>query len=137
MSQYATVDDLAAFGLQASATTGLDTDALEAQLSAASALADSYLSSRGYALPLTTWDVDLRNAVCQIAAWQIVVHHRGVNPSNPAHAALMKSRDDAEAWLRRVAAGQANLVGVSTQLPRARQGVAEVYLPTSDGSRGW
>jgi phage gp36-like protein len=135
---YATTDDLASFGLPANATSGLDSNEMDRQLEAASSIADSYLANRGYVLPLTTWDLDLRSAVARIAAWQIVMHHRGVNPNNPSHAALAKSHDDALQWLRDVSAGKANLNVTATTPARANTGVIGVYtLDDAETLRGW
>lgn len=134
---YADLEDLASFGLTANATTGLDTTELERQLEAASSLADSYMGGRGYDLPIHHWGSDLRSAVARIAAWQVIVHHRGVNPSNPAHAALAKSHDDAIAWLRDVAAGKANLSGRNNQQRGDTGTIASFAVDSGEELRGW
>jgi phage gp36-like protein len=138
VSQYATTTDLASFGLPAAATADLDSSDLNAQLEAASATADSYLASRGYALPLTSWGQDLTSAVCRIAAWSIMVNLRGVNPEDPGHAAIRLGQQDAMGWLRDVAKGVANADIAATAPARKRHGTAKAFSSSdSDGSRGW
>jgi phage gp36-like protein len=139
MSQYATINELAAFGLPAAATADLDWGDLDAQLVSASALADSYLSSRGYAMPLTTWGQDLTSCVCRIAAWNILVNLRGVNPEDPAHAGVRMSQQDAMQWLRDVAKGTANASIETAVTARKKTGLASVIVSTDtdDGTRGW
>ena len=112
--------------------------ALIGGLVAASAVADSYLASRGYALPLSAWGSDLTAAVCRIAAWSILVNHRGVNPDDPAHAAVRLGQQDAMAWLRDVARGTANADVQTTSPARKTHQLAGVFVGAdSTGTRGW
>lgn len=140
MSQYATLEEFGKFGLPGVATSGLADADLNDAIAGASATADSYIANRGYSLPLTVWGQDLTRAVCQIAAWDVLVHLRGVNPEDAGHAAIAKGRDDATAWLRDVAKGVANLSVVDTVTARSKTGTARVFTVVgSDGSRtrGW
>lgn len=138
MPQYAEQADLARFGLPLAATSGLSSDDLDAQLAAASAVADSYITSRGYSTPLATWGDDLRAAVCKIAAWSVLTNLRGVNPEDPGHEAIRQAHIDATYWLRDVAKGVANLAGQYTQT-RQKPAVMQIF---NDGAadtetRGW
>lgn len=136
MSQYAELEDMV-LGLQATALTDVDEDTQVAHIVAASALADSYISSRGYTVPLTTWGQDLRGAVVRIAAWTLI-NARGVNPNHAGHIALMKAHDDSIAWLRDVAKGVANIDVATTTPARANTGVIGVYTPDAgEELRGW
>lgn len=136
MSQYATLEEFAQFGLPAAATENLYSYDVEAQIQSASATADSYLASRGYTIPLVSWGSDVKSAVCRIAAWSILVNLRGVNPEDPAHAAVRLGQQDATQWLRDVAKGVANADIATTSPVRRRTGVAGV-LGGGTSSRGW
>lgn len=136
MSQYATLQQFYRFGLPYMAVENVLEDDLEAQIQAASSTADSYLANRGYTLPLTAWGNDLTSAVCRIAAWSVLVNLRGVNPEDPAHAAVRLGQQDAMQWLRDVAKGVANADVPSTTPVRRRTGVAGV-LGGGSSSRGW
>ncbi len=136
--RFAEVEDLEIHGLPGEALTNISTETKEAYLDAASDIAWSYCEGRGYPNPLPTWGADLRSAVSKIAAWELLVHSRGVNPEDPGHAAIAKGQTDAIGWLRDVAKGVANLQGVSTQ--RVQSGVAAVITDADDGgqaTRGW
>lgn len=136
MSMYATREDLS-LGLADGALTDVDDAVIDSHLMAASTVADGYLAGRGYQLPLSDWGHDLRACVARIAAWTILVHARGVNPNNPAHAALMKAHDDSMAWLRDVSKGVVQLALFVGEPPRARQGVVQVFSVGDEEPRGW
>ncbi len=117
------------------------TDAqIEWALQGAEDLAASYLSGRGYG-ELTAAGNDYQAAVFKIAAWDLVVLTRGVNPADPAHAALKMQRDEAVGWLRDVAEGVANLGGATVAPTRVAAGLAAVFLEdtTTSGhtTEGW
>lgn len=137
MAQYAEIADLSRYGLPLAATSGLSSEDLDAQLAAASSLADSYLSSRGYSMPLQTWGDDLRACVCRLASWSILTNLRGINPEDPAHEAIRQGQMDAIYWLRDVSKGVANL---SEQFAGSRNkpGVMQVFTDSGeDQTRGW
>lgn len=139
MSQYATQADLAKWGLRASVLAGISPADQDAHLQAASAMADSYLGHRGYALPLTTWGDDLRQSVCKVAAWTLL-NHRGASPDNPADAGVAKAHDDALSWWRDIARGVANLNVTSTASARApvqRAMVISDDFENGEKTRGW
>jgi len=117
------------------AFASLSDPVLTAYLGAASAFVSSYLRERGYDAEVATYGPDLEFAVYRIATWDLMVGVRGVNPADPAHAALAKNRDDAVMWLRDVAKGVANLAGAAPA--RRAQAVASVVSTTGEPTRGW
>ena len=64
---YAERTHLAQWGLPSTALSAIPTGTQDAALASASAKADSYLRAR-YALPLSAWGNELRQAVCELAA---------------------------------------------------------------------
>lgn len=138
MAQYAEQADLSRYGLPLAATAGLSSEDLDAQLAAASAVAEGYLASRGYSVPLATWGDDLRACVCKIAAWSTLTNLRGINPEDPAHDAIRQGHIDAMYWLRDVAKGIANLSEQFTG-SRSKPAVMQVFASESstEETRGW
>lgn len=137
MAQYAEIADLGRYGLPLAALDGLVPEDIDAQLAQASEIADSYISGRGYTLPLAKWGDDLRGCVCRIAAYEILVHNRGIAAEGEAHAAIEQSRNSAIAWLRDVAKGVANLSEQFTGA-RSRPAVMQAFVSdTSEDTRGW
>lgn len=136
MSQYATIDEFAVHGLPANATTDIDDGAIDSALQASSAIADGVLRGKGHVVPLTAWPLDLTIVVCKLTAFDIIFHHRGASPTNPAHAAIVLSREWAERHLEKIAAGKINL---SESTPaRTNTGVVGVYtLDDAEELRGW
>lgn len=100
MSSYATITDLQRYGLPPEAIQGIADPTLQAELDAASTLADSYLRGR-YALPLISYDVELTMQVCYIAAYNIMAA-RGYNPEQGADTIYENRWKLAVAWLRSV-----------------------------------
>ena len=138
MSQYATAAELSKFGLPSASTADLDSADIDAQLEAASAEIDSVLIGKGYGVPLTVWGNDITSCCARIAAWSVLTNLRGVNPSDPGHAGVRMSCEDARDWLKQVAKGYATPTGTTPS--RARTAVATVFSPNGSGStstRGW
>lgn len=102
---YATPNDLSAFGRAGQALSGLDPSGVEAQLEAASKLADGYIANR-VTLPLSApYPIELVQAVCKIAAYELL-GNRGLDPDTEQD--LSKSRSESIAWLRDVQSRSAN-----------------------------
>lgn len=138
MSQYAGVTEFAVWGLPPAATSGVSADVINAHLEGASAVADSYIGMRGYDIPLTTWGLDVTQAVCRIAAWTLLCNYRGLNPDGNAHEALQAAHDKSVLWLRDVAKGVANLSVVDISPKRRKVSLAEaIAADSSDDTRGW
>lgn len=105
MTRYASTTDLVRLGIRSEALTGIATAVQEAALDACSAVADGYLRSRGYVLPLTAWSDDLKRVVAVLAAFDLLVT-RGYDPSTGTDDVLLKRVEMATTWLRDVAAGR-------------------------------
>lgn len=102
---YATTADLTSLGLPAKALAGIGTPAQEAALEAASRVVDSYVGSR-YDLPLVSVGSDIKDAVCTIAAVNLM-SVRGFAAGVEDAEVLMTRKKDAMTWLRDVAKGLA------------------------------
>jgi hypothetical protein len=135
MSQYATLEDFAVFGLPVAAWGDLISADVERAIQGRSAIVDGLIRARGYSTPLTEWGDDLRVIVCKLAAFDVLVHHRGVNPADPAHAAIVMAHDQAEKALREVVKGYRNLS--DAEPARAESGTARVFSTNGTTSRGW
>lgn len=134
MTAYADRTDLARLGVAAAALDGIEVEAQEAALDAASAVADSYLRQR-FTLPLTAWGDDLTDAVCAIAAFR-AASNVGFNPAAGGNEALKNRHDQAIAWLRDIATGKASpgVTDSSTEAGSADPAEPEVY---TSPLRGW
>lgn len=131
MSGYATVAELAIYGVPAASLASFtDPEKLNA-LDAASATADSYLSA-AFRLPLTAWDTSITKAVCQIAACDLL-RARGYNPASGGDPAIQAAHDSAMAWLRDISQGRARPSGC-TETPPPASSVSKVV---SAAKRGW
>jgi phage gp36-like protein len=133
MSQYATASEFNTFGIRAAALPPAvtDTDRLKA-VSAASGRADSYLGAR-FRLPLSAWGDDLRQAVCAIAAFELVSSQVGFNPQAGHNMVLITRKEDAIRWLEQVASGKVTPAGITDTAPAA----ASVSRVLSRPPRGW
>ena len=105
--QYATTTQLAQLAIPSNALTGISSDDQNAQLQAASAVADGYLRSH-YGVPLVSYDLDLSLRVSQIAAYYLLQRRGFLNENQESN--FRKGLEDALAWLRDVSKG---LVGLS------------------------
>lgn len=130
---YASSSDLTRLGVGAAAVVGIPSGEIATALDSASDLADSYLGAR-YTLPLVAWGDDLRRAVCQIAAYDVIAGNRGFNPEQGADVSLRLRYEDAIKWLERVAAGSLVPVAVIDSSPTTDEGSAFVI---TDAKRGW
>jgi phage gp36-like protein len=100
---YATLTDLQNEGLPSLAQQTLSDPQKNAALANASAMVDSYISTR-FELPLNTWGLDIVRATVAIASWDLM-NRRGRqpgedNPGEPGYKAAI-------AWLKDVSAGKA------------------------------
>lgn len=132
MPAYATPAELDALALPPDVASAATDAEKEAALEAASRLTDSYLAAAGYAVPLTTWGDDLKNAVCAIAAYDLAVS-KGLAPEDGEGSNLYLRKRDAVRWLERVAAGTAKPSGVGQETG----GSAAVVYAITDEKRGW
>ena len=138
MAQYATTTDFDTHGLPlAKLPPSVTTDKLNAALIAASAKADSYLRSR-FTLPISSYGLDLTEAVCAIAAWSVLSGQVGFNPEAGHNVAIMTRKEDAIRWLEQISHGHAVPEGIVDSSPSAGPGGpaagAQAY---SNPMRGW
>lgn len=98
--RYATVSDLGVLSLPPAALIAISDEDKQANLDAASSLADSYLRST-YKLPLVSWGSDLTANVCAIGAFKLMAH-RGYNPQTGANETIRLMYEDAIRWLELV-----------------------------------
>ena len=96
MTAYATLSDLYAHGLPSAALQSVSTSDQQSALDARNAWADGKLSGR-YQLPLLAWDVDLRMAVAQLTAYDLLVR-RGYNSAAGADINVRLRYQDAIKW---------------------------------------
>lgn len=120
MSQYATSAEFALIGLPPIALSGFTGD-VDAHLTAASGVVDSYLRGR-YRLPLSSpYPQEIIHVVCNLAAYS-VLSIRGFDPTNGQDANYRMKYDDAMAWLERVAGGRVSLALEADATPTAHDG---------------
>lgn len=133
MSAYATAADFDVHGIRPEARpAAITAEQISAAIVAASGKADSYLSAR-FRLPLSSWGVDLTQAVCAIAAFEMVSTLLLFQPDPATNVVLVGRKDDAIDWLKQVAAGKANPADLTDSDPPASS-VARVHSKTP---RGW
>ncbi len=129
--QYASIEDFNDAGLPNGALASLDRTTINRALVRASALANTFLGDK-FTLGLggPPYDASLVDAVCQIAAWNLL-RLRGFNPDNAGDQVVRQGYLDAEKLLTRIANGQAYL--------NVQQGTPESLQPdvTSNSPRGY
>jgi phage gp36-like protein len=130
---YATSTDFDRFGIRPEALpqsiTAQDKDAA---ISAASGRADSYLGAR-FRLPISAWGDDLRQAVCAIAAFELVASQVGFNPEAGHNMVLVTRKEDAIRWFEQVSRGHVTPAGI-VETPPPTSSVSRVK---SNKQRGW
>lgn len=127
---YATIDDLAICGVPPDALRDIEDAAKNAALAQASDTADMKLAAR-YRLPLTAWSDDLKQIVCMIAAYRLLVFG-GWMPSDPSSGGIVALYKEATQTLTDVAMGRASLNVIDTSPD-------PVFVPDmiTDDLRGW
>lgn len=107
-SQYASLQDFDDCGLPLAALASIDKTLIQRQLVRASAFADGFIADTITQPIVGAPDQALVMAVCQIAAWWIIVR-RGFNPTDEGDKVVRQGFLDATAWLVRVANKQVKL----------------------------
>jgi phage gp36-like protein len=107
---YATASDLYDLAVPQAALVDLPSGTIDNALAVASRRADSFLGRR-FELPLSLWDVDLKEAVCKLAAWQLLTV-RGFSPELGDADVFQKNKDEALKWLGMVADGKVTPYGI-------------------------
>lgn len=109
MARYAERTDIPLYGISPDALVGVAGVAAtqDAHLDAATGLIDSYLRNR-FAVPLTTWGVDIRAAAATIAAYTLM-SIRGFSPQGMKD--LLQRYENVIKWLRDIQDAQATPEG--------------------------
>ena len=94
-----------------------DTATQSAALDSASEYALGKIGGR-YKRPLVSWSDDLKQAVCKIAAYELLCI-RGFNPAAGADVNILERRNQADGWLTSVARQEISpdIVGAANQSP--------------------
>jgi phage gp36-like protein len=128
MASYATPTDLASYAINPTAFAGISTASQQAQLDAASTVAEGYLSDQ-YHLPIVApYPIDLKMAVCSIAAFFLMTF-RGYQPGGADEMIRMRY-DDAIKWLSGIAQGMISPGGIIDSTPNTREGGPRVVSGT-------
>lgn len=106
---YATAAELALWGLPQETLDTIPAEVQTAMLSGASRDIDRVAKASGHhAVPLVSWGDDIKQAVCEIAAWKIMAW-RGYNPEGE-NDPLQNRHDKAIKWVM-AAAAEGGLAG--------------------------
>lgn len=140
---YASLSDLTTYGLPATSLGNLTVLQQQNALDNASETVDSYLRGR-YALPLVSYGVEITEATCRIAAYNLM-NIRGYNPAAGSDVNLVNRYNDTIAWLNKVQrqAVHPNLVPAQNQVPNYNQpfvisySVVDVNSGARASNRGW
>lgn len=131
---YATPADIQRAHLPSVALEAVPEEQVIDALLAATDEAEGYLTS-GHTLPLVSWNDDLRMHVAGLAAYSLM-RSRGFDPTG-SDALIVKGRDDAIAWLSKIAARKLSPCGLVDSTPSAGSSPAFARVRGTDESRGW
>ena len=130
---YATVSDLTTYSLPSAAVASLSAPLLQAQLDAASAVADGYLRAR-YSLPLLVpYPADLVIQVCNYAAFSIMAL-RGYNQDSGADVQIQQRYLCAITWFESVERQRIHPLVVETAIASPKYQFPQV---ATGSNRGW
>lgn len=105
---YATLAQLATYGLPSAALASVSDPDKQAALDAASDFADGYMRSR-MSVPLTTWGISLTLAVAKIATF-LLMERRGFRPESGSDMMIKDAYNRSVAWLTQVSRGEVTIV---------------------------
>lgn len=132
MSCYATSAQFDRWGIRPSALPASITDADKvAAVEAASSVADGYLGR--FRLPLSSWGDDLRQRVCEVAAYKLLSSQVGFNPELGHNQTVLVNHDAAVRWFEQVSFGHVTPAGIVDTAPA----VVSTSRATSNPKRGW
>src|SRR5258707_2745539 len=105
MTQYATISQLYQYGLPQTAVAGIvDDTTLNAELEAASEIADDYIRGRGQLPLLTPIPTSFIQRVCHVAAYNIM-RSRGFSPTAGSDATIERAYYEAVGFPDRPGSG--------------------------------
>lgn len=119
MAAYITASEYFLGGVPLVALESVTTEEVEDAIAKASSHANAHIRA-WYALPLTAWGDDLKEAVTDIVSWRLL-RHRGFNPEDKANNAVVMAWKAAEMFLDQVAEGVTSLDPEVT-FPAKKQG---------------
>ena len=129
---YATVSDLTTYSLPSAAVASLSAPLLQAQLDAASAVADGYLRAR-YSLPLLVpYPADLVIQVCNYAAFSIMAL-RGYNQDSGADIQIQQRYLCAITWFESVERQRIHPLVVETAIASPKYQFPQVATGSNRG----
>jgi hypothetical protein len=128
----AVIADVYAHGLSLVACGNVSVQDQQSMLDARNAYAESKLRGR-YKFPLISWGVDLRMAIGQMTAYDIICR-RGFNPAAPGDVNYKLRHDDAVKWLDGVERQNTHPAIVDSAAPEPQYQAPAVLTGTR---RGW
>lgn len=134
-TSFATINDLQRMSINANALSSMSEQDKTAALASASTEAEGYLAAQ-FKMPLIAWGDDLRQKVCDIAAFRLL-KKRGMMPGGGGGAEYELTRqgyEDAISWLKSISRGQvipSNIQDNSLDIFEGGIGIS------SDDARGW
>lgn len=132
---YATPADLVTYGMPATALARFSLAEQAAACLASSDEAAAYLAS-AYTLPISAWGTDLRKAVSCMAVYDLL-SAGGYDPLSGKDSLIETRRNNAVAWLMRVANGQLRPPDIADTSIAIRETEAQVMSWQPRGWRGW
>jgi phage gp36-like protein len=129
---YCEPSDITRFGIPKPAVAQVSVEALADKCLSASEEAAGYLAS-AYAMPMVSWGTDLRRHVACMATYDLM-RFIGYDPDSGKDNLIRIGRDDAIAWLNRIAAGKLRPPLMIDSEPDVLE--PEVWV-ASGTSRGW
>jgi phage gp36-like protein len=110
----------------------LDDATVDAALTSASLTADGYMRGR-FSLPLTAWDMGIREKVAYIAGYNLM-SQRGMNPGAGADVNFRMRYEDAIRWFEGVQRQAVHPLVTETLVPVPRYEFPQI---ASGQPRGW
>lgn len=129
---YASVSDLARYGIKAQALAAVPVTDQQAAIEGASRTMDSFFRAR-YALPFSRFGEDVTRICCHIASYDLLVT-RGYNPAAGADVNIRLRHEDAMTWLRGVS--RQDIHPDVTPMPHESPGYDDPMIIT-DCPQGW
>jgi phage gp36-like protein len=110
----------------------IDDATVDAALTSASLTADGYMRGR-FSLPLTAWDMGIREKVAYIAGYNLM-SQRGMNPGAGADVNFRMRYEDAIRWFEGVQRQAVHPLVTETPIAQPRYEFPQI---SSGAPRGW
>ncbi len=133
---FCTRADITTFGARAAAVDEAVVDVINQTIQARTDWICSYLGDRGQ-LPITAWDMSVRQACAIAVAWDLTAGPIGRHPEDVTENDPLYLRfKEIQRWLEKIAAGGTLPVVTFTPAP-IPAGQAGAASAVTDRSRGW